>query len=432
MKLPSIAVVLLLASTAAAQQRTMDPEDAVAPISVVEGAGVKVGEGTVLHPVFGIETGVVSNVFYEEADPNASGLVRLLGEFGVGSLTPQRLGAATDPAGGGPIERSRGSAQYRLDARISYDFYPSDSAAVRSAGGLGMGLLFRGIVRPQAALRFGYFENFQRVIRAANFESRTDTNRDINHLRLQAVYAPRGRSLAGILYYENTIDVFEAPTQRFANRFQNLLGLRVNWRWLPVTRVFADVNWGVFTGLGSSSTKTTSFPLRATAGVQTAITVKSAVSAHIGYGKGFYTDGPDFSNVLGGLNYAYRYSPLGRFQARYEYNFQDSINANYYRDHAVAVGLRQAFVPFVLDVEAEARFRHYDGVTIVMGPPTRDDLILSVVAGLHYNYRDWLAFGLDYRFASIASDYMYVTPDGYPDDPSFVRHELLFGMRAAL
>ncbi|HSN25127.1 MAG TPA: hypothetical protein VLT45_02545, partial [Kofleriaceae bacterium] len=41
-----------------------NPEAAVAPSSIVEGPGVKVGEGTVLHPVFGAETGVISNVFY--------------------------------------------------------------------------------------------------------------------------------------------------------------------------------------------------------------------------------------------------------------------------------------------------------------------------------------------------------------------------------
>jgi hypothetical protein len=43
-----------------------DPDDAVAPISYVEGAGWKVGESTTLHPVVGMETGYVSNVFYTQ------------------------------------------------------------------------------------------------------------------------------------------------------------------------------------------------------------------------------------------------------------------------------------------------------------------------------------------------------------------------------
>src|SRR2546421_4903749 len=68
-----------------------DPEQAVAPISIVEGPGWKVGEGTVLHPVFGIETGYESNVFYSSANEQAAGVLRLLGQIGVASLSIARL-----------------------------------------------------------------------------------------------------------------------------------------------------------------------------------------------------------------------------------------------------------------------------------------------------------------------------------------------------
>ena len=37
----------------------MDPNDAMSPISLVQGPGIKVGEGTVLQPQVGLETGVV-------------------------------------------------------------------------------------------------------------------------------------------------------------------------------------------------------------------------------------------------------------------------------------------------------------------------------------------------------------------------------------
>ena len=67
-----------------------DPSQAVAPISVVEGPGIKIGEGTVLHPVFGMETGFVSNVFYNEVAKPA-GILRLLGQIGTASLNAERL-----------------------------------------------------------------------------------------------------------------------------------------------------------------------------------------------------------------------------------------------------------------------------------------------------------------------------------------------------
>jgi hypothetical protein len=77
------AAVLAAASPAAAQEA-----------GVVEGPGIKVGEGTVLHPVLGVESGVISNVFYEDADPTFAGLLRVIAEFGIGSLPDQRLTGA--------------------------------------------------------------------------------------------------------------------------------------------------------------------------------------------------------------------------------------------------------------------------------------------------------------------------------------------------
>src|SRR5689334_6970870 len=97
-KAASLAILLGLHAVAAAEVTsndltitTFDPENAVAPISTVEGSGVKIGEGTVLQPVFGLETGVVSYVFYEETDTHAAGVLRLLAQVGAGSLSDERL-----------------------------------------------------------------------------------------------------------------------------------------------------------------------------------------------------------------------------------------------------------------------------------------------------------------------------------------------------
>src|SRR5262245_14377874 len=74
----------------------MDPTDAVSPIALVQGGGIKVGEGTVLQPQVGLQTGVVSNVFYQNTNVITAGLLRLLVEVGTGSLPVQRLNPAAD------------------------------------------------------------------------------------------------------------------------------------------------------------------------------------------------------------------------------------------------------------------------------------------------------------------------------------------------
>ena len=93
----------------------------------------------------------------------------------------------------------------------------------------------------------------------------------------------------------------------------------------------------------------------------------------------------------------------------------------------------EVVAPFVLVAQPEIHLREYNGVTIVDGPMTRDDFIFAVVAGVHYNFRNWVAATLNYRFSMVETDYRYMPIGGGAVlDPSYARHELLAGMRIAL
>jgi hypothetical protein len=415
----------------------LSPGGAIAPVSIVTGSGIVIGEGTVFHPEIGIETGVVSNVFYQNRSPVAAGLLRILAEVGTSSLPNQRLSGKTTGDDGDPstpqslTTQNPGDFLYSADLYASWDQYLSTNDNVMAQGGLGGGVLLRGIVNPQRPLQFGFQEDFSRVIRATNFESNADTNRDINHLGLRLSYAPIGRSLGGYLYYENTIDVFEDNTQQFANRLQNAVGLRVNWQWLPLTRVYVDVSEGYYTGLGLSQ-KVNSYPLTAVAGIQTALSLNTTLAARAGYTNGFYASGPNYSSVVATLQAGYRYSPLGRVTASYGYDHQDSINANFYRDHALGVSIEQYFIPFIVFVQPEVRLRRYEG-TIVVGTTgnTRDDLLVGATVGMRYSFRDWIAATLDYQLQAVDTNFRYDPGNGMIVDPSYVRHQLLLGVRAA-
>lgn len=409
---------------------SFDPESATAPTSGVEGPGIKVGEGTVIHPVVGLSTGVVSNVFYEDSNTLATGVLRLFGQVGAGSLSTARL-TPTNP-GAGAEDIDQGSFQYRASLRASYDFMLSGNDNVTSQGGLGLGATLRGLTNPMGTWSFGFDENFNRYIRAANFETDADTNRDINNLGLNLIYHPRGRSISGYLYYNNTIDIFEQSSQQFANRMQHKFGLHPMWRILPQTVIYLDVSQGVYGGLGADSMKVSSYPFTAQAGIGTLLTPSASVNLHAGYTNGFYSAGPSYSSVTAGAELGYRYSPFGRAALTYDLKYEDSVNANYYRDHVLRLLVQQMFVPFAVMVQPEVHFRQYNGITIVSGPPTRNDVIFSVIAGAHYNLRNSLAVGLDYRFSAVQTDYRYMAVGGGVDDPSFVRHQLLLGMRWAM
>jgi hypothetical protein len=432
----TLGLLLALEATALAQSpdlsiSTFDPNQATAPIDMVEGRGVKIGEGTTLHPAFGAQTGVVSNVFYEETDTNAAGMLRLIAQVGAGSLSGLRLvPAEVTPGSEG---EQKGSFEYRAELRVAYDFLLSSNDAVWEAGGLGIGATFRGMTNPTGTWSFGFNENFTRLIRAANFETDANTNRDINTLSLNLLYHPQGRSLAFNLYYNNTIDIFERSDQDFANRWMHRFGVRPMWRWLPETVVYADLSWGVTAGLGSGAMKNTSYPLQAIAGIATLFTPKTTLNVHAGYVNGFYSAGPSYSSVTVGAQVGYRYTPLGRATLAYHLLYNDSVNANYYRDHVIQLNVEQLFPPFVFVAQPEVHFRKYDG-TIVMGSggeTVRNDFIFALITGLHYNFRNSLAATLDYSFSTVQTDFEYMV-DGIVDDPGFARHQLLAGVRWAL
>ncbi len=399
---------------------------------VVEGAGVKVGEGTVLHPVIGVETGVVHNVFFEETNAKISGLLRVIAEIAAGSLPSERMQAPEEQS---QVTRNYGDFAFRLEANAAYEEYLSSNDNVQAQRDFTVGVLAKGLVFPRNTWRFAFTENFERVTRPVNFESSNNVVRDINRISAEVRFKPQGRSISGGFGYSNTIDYFEDDDQQFANRIQHSLSAKAAWQIFPVTRLSLDASLGFFRPLGSESTRIPSMPLRIYAGVATALTVKTSLNARVGFAKGFYETGPDFTSVAGSLQLGYRFSPQARFGAMYEYDFQDSINANYFRDHALKARIDYRIDRFGISAGAELRFRLYKGVIGEVMSPTdtdRNDVIFTVPLGASYNFRSWIAATLDYSFTTDQTDFRYApNAGGAMDDPSYTRQSLMLGVRAA-
>ena len=419
LSIAALAAVLSLASPVFAQD------------AIVEGPGHELSEGTVLHPSAGFELGVVSNVFYEATKRVVAPVARLLLDLAIandeGAKDPPLLSENDEADAAKPTPPK---LQFRGGLRLTREQYFSDRTSVKNQSDFGVGAHLKLKAYPQGTVAFKLQEKFAREIRPTNFESTGDVNRDINHLQLGMVYQPGGRAMTAGLRYENTIDIFEGSD--FADRIQHLLGLRADWQFLPITKFYFDGSIGFFGGLGSSSDKNSSMPLRLLVGAASAITEMTTVRFHIGYGNAFYEAGPSFANVLFGGEFGLRYSPFGRFTLAYQYDFKDSINANFYRDHAVIAKLDQQLGLVLLGAGLEGRLRGYRGVNPIhiAGPASRDDLILSFRGTGQYLYRDWLAITGEAVAGTVQSDYRYDTGSG-TDDPSYSRFEVWLGTRAA-
>ncbi|HET6612051.1 MAG TPA: hypothetical protein VFG83_08690 [Kofleriaceae bacterium] len=396
----------------------------------VEAAGYKVGEGTVVHPTVGVTTGITSNVFREDEEPLLSPVLNLLASLSIASAPIERTDAGAPGVAQSAMDFSAG-------VDLHYREYLSSHEAARKQRDLGIGARLHLVAFPQGKVSFGIDDAFVRYIQPTNFESASDLDRDINKVRAHLALMPGGGALALKLRYENTIDFFENDGSEFANRVQHLFGLRVDWRFLPITRFYFDGSIGIFGPLGSSDLggtafKQTSNPLRLILGADTKITAATTVNFYGGFGKGFYAVGDDFTGPLIGLKLGYRYSPFGRVQIGYDYNFQDSVAANFFTDHKFFLTLDQQVKRVVLKVGLDARLRHYGSVPMQLGGgPERDDFIFSALAGANYLVRDWLAITFDYRFVTDQTDFRYMF-GGAADDPSYVLHQAMIGVRAAL
>lgn len=396
--------------------------------SVVEGKGYGVGEGSVIHPTVGAELGFTNNMFYDdpEMDPESSGIFRLILEGALASKDVKEP-AATDPLEGeDEAEPAAQKLQYRAGGRIAYHEFLSGNGAVRDQRTLSADIGGQLVVAPEGTFSFTADERFMRDTRPTNFESFDDTNRIANSLALGLRWQPGGRTINAGVRWENQIDIFEDNDQQFANRMINTFHARGEWMFFPYTKAFADLSYGFVSGIGDSDKRGAS-PIRGGVGLATALTEILTVKLHVGWAYAGYSGGASYNQPLFGAEVGYRYSPMGRVVAGYVLDVRDSLNADFYRDHAFSGRVDHQFGRIVGTAIAEVRLRGYRGITPSTGPAERDDVIFAVGARAQYVLKDWMAIVADWRTEIDQTEYM----SAIGDDPSYTRTEVTAGVRAA-
>lgn len=402
----------------------------------VEGAGYPVGEGTVIHPGVGAEVGFTDNVFYQDDDNTPAGLFRLIASFSLASkeIEPEEVDPLLiEGEDDVPAEPAHPKLAYTAGGNLRFEQYLAGEDAVLSQRYLGADLRGHLEVMPKGKVSFIADEAFVRDTRPTNFESSNNNNQIANTLSLALRFQPGGGTMNGQLRWENYLNVFQDAA--FANRMINTIHGRYEWRLFPYTKLFADVSYGFITGLGDNELggmpyKRDANPIRGGVGIATVITEVFTVKAHAGWNYASYAGGASYNAPMFGGEAGYRYSPVGRFVASYTYEHRDSINADFYRDHALRGGVDHQFDRLLLTGVGELRLRHYEGISPAIGAPTREDLIFAVGARGQYILKDTFAIVADWRTEVDQTDYMYSTGTGF-DDPSFVRTEITAGVRAA-
>ncbi len=432
----------------------MHPASTWAQEAVVEGPGYPIGEGSVLHPSVGIQTGFDSNVFHEQSDGTAAPTLRLRGAVSIasqGNDAPSEQTLIVDDGDAADSRRDVApSLDFRLTAALTLERYLSGNVNLSNQNRLSnrIGGMIDGKLdtNPRGPTSFYLDGRLLRVLDLVNYES---YGNNLNRVLLRAKTGfwtrPGGGALRLGANYRLDLDFFESADSDFANRIHNQFAARAEWLFLPLTRFYFDTSFGLFSPLSTAScdrVKRRSYPLRIQAGAASALTELTTVRGHIGYGKGFYRgfdncdglDGTndDFSQLLFGAEIGHRYSPFGRITVAYEYDVQDSVQANFYRDHALLATVHHQVELVLIRAGLDLRARGYRGIPAGLGgAPSRDDVIVRLFGKGYYFYRDWLAFTGELDILSDQTDYTYSLPNGGSMGLSYNRVVLQLGAVAA-
>ncbi len=397
----------------------------------VEGKGVEVSPGTVLHPNVGAEFGVINNLFYEQDSVVTTALMRLTANFAVASekIAPNEQ-VPDEDAGNEPAPQT---FQFRAQGGLRYEeffYYANPSTAAQR--NLAFDLQAHLQAYPEGTWSFIGDDRLRRDVQPRNYEDSSSNSRDDNLLSLGLRYQPGGRTISGTLRYQNELEVFESTN--VATRMNHTLGLRGDWQWLPYTRFFADTSLGFFGAVGSNGgdlPKASSMPIRGLVGIASTLTEPLTVKAHVGWAYSSYSAGEGYNGPLLDAEVGYAYAPTGRFTVEYNYDYEDSINGNYYRDHKFAAKLDQQLgEKFLLTGSFDVRLRGYRGIPMSLGAASRDDVVLAGIARAQYVLTERYYLTGQYVGTVVQTDYRYMAGPTI-DDPSYTRHEVMLGARAA-
>lgn len=439
-----VALLVLHAKSASAQEAVVqqamqtDAADGDA-VQAIEGYGYSLTPGVVTHPSIGVLGGFNDNVFYASgnAEKQAAAVLRVVGGLFVATDKVHAVGDGE----GNAVETTPRAYEFRGGIEGSFTQYVGNDTTTNQHN-LALSAAANLVVFPAGDFAFLVADRFIRDIRPPNFEDNSSQNRDDNVLSLGLRYQPYGHDISATLHYDNWIGVFEGGLiSTFANRMNQTIGLRGEWQWRPFTKFLADVSYGFYGPLGTSTLagapyKTGSSPLRAVVGASTLITVNTSIKAHVGYAQAGYGVGEGYMAPVGGLEVGYRWSDNGRIVALYDYDHFDSFNANFYSDHTVAVRAVQQIKSTVLDIGPEIRLRSFGGIPKALGAPDRTDFVAGLRARFQWVFNEKFSLSAEYHLAIVQTDYRsnVFTASGAAmgtDNPSFVQDEFMLGFRAA-
>lgn len=383
--------LLATAGVASAQTSTY----AGAPPTAISSSarGIRLGDALVLHLGLGTEFGWDSNVFYESKNEANSFYMRLTPNF---DLTNR------------PRTAHR-QIEFDLHGALNYVEYLTGDATIRSHRQFNVDAGLLAAFFTMSPYNFVVFDNYIRSTQPPYLRAANNLDRDTNEVGVRANLSPGGGRLTFNVGYAFGVDFFEPQPLKDFDLLYHRFDLRASWRFLPKTAIYIAASESLlYYQHPGTYMHPNSYPFHVDAGLQGLITAKLTLNAWIGYGNGFYVNGPNPNTAIGGLALTWKPTMLSTGTLGYQHDFQNSLLGSYYDLDQVYLSWTQLIWRFTGFIRASYANERFKGI-LPMGPSAetnvnRTDNYFTLNARVDYPFKDWLFGSVGYDLQANVSN----------------------------
>jgi len=372
-----------------------------------------------LVPMLGVEGGWDSNIFRlaKSESPKSAGLI--LPEGGLKLYNP-----------------NASKVLFSLSGVVNYRHYFSNDSAVKSQNQLGAVAAMKFKLFPRGHFGLDVEDTYKRTVEPRNYSNTNNLNRHENSAMLKVSIRPGGGSLIFDLFYGNILERYDNYSN--GNMLSHKTGAVIRWDFLPKTSLLieANVRFNKYSNNNPLKGNVESHPLITRIGMVGYITPKLILDMRIGFAKGFYKTGSDYGTVIGRAVLGYAFTPTTILEVGYRRLFEDSYYSNYYGMHHAYLSFKQQiWNKLNINIGVAYNYLMYASYSPTaasgykVSSTNRRDNLLEADLGINFSILRYLAVRVSYKFYKDFTDFSLTAPNNSVDDSSYMRHNVMGGIR---
>lgn len=335
---------------------------------------------------------------------------------------------------------------FSLGLSANYNLYLSSDASIRNLSDAAVNANLSATFNPRGDVSFSIIEEFRRTTAAPTVELPQPFNRNTNRVGAKLGINPGGRALIFELFYFYLYDSYEnfgfgSGTAQSLDNQQHQIKLRSRWKFLPKTAFVAEVSGNLWRWDQEAFNNANIF--RISAGLVGNLTARLTLTARLGYGHSFHSNGPSFNSAFGEVEAEYRFLRSLTARLGYARDFLPSAYGNYFDDHKIYLNveanlwrrlrldLRFTYFRVAFAENPDPSILAGGGVTLISEDARRDN-IYQLQLGARFLVWRWLSAQLRYQLGVRTSNngLQYTDPQGgsFVDRFNYLQHIVTIGL----